>query len=308
MNFKFLSLNSRGFVRRFRDYLLDNLRSTSDVFCLQETQISDAKVFQDFSDAWHGPCFWSPAIGKQAGVLTCIKESSLITVRTWKRDTSGRIISLLLDLDGCIINLLNIYAPTNLTERKVFFETLHEYFLPSDSGVIAGDFNCYESQLDKSGGNYVPVTYLSDVGSAFSLCDAWRRLHPRLRQCTWFNSDFSIGSRLDKFFVSNTLMPPIISCEISPCVFSDHDFVCLSIQPDDNTCHGPGLWKFNSSLLDDSDFTDYISNSIRDLATCLEHFSTVKSWWDFFNTSIKSDIISFSMHKRRDLARSCTFG
>ena len=210
MNFKFLSLNSRGFDRRFRDYLLDHLRSTTDVFCLQETQISDAKVFQDFSDAWRGPCFWSPAIGKQAGVLTCIKESSLSPVNTWKRDTSGRTISLLLDLDGCIINLLNLYAPTNLTERKVFFETLHEYFLPSDSHVIAGDFNCYKSQLDKSGGNYVPVTYLSDLRSAFSLCDAWCRLHLRLRQCTWFNSDFSIGSRLDKFFVLNTLMPSIV--------------------------------------------------------------------------------------------------
>ena len=210
MNFKFLSLNSRGFDRCFRDYLFDHLHSTTKVFCLQETQISDVNVFQDFSDALRGPCFWSPAIGKQGGVLTCIKESSLTPVNIWKRDTSGRTISLLLDLDGCIINLLNIYARTNLTEQKVFFETLHEYFLPSDSRVIAGDFNCYESQLDKSGGNYVPATYLSDLQSAFSLCDAWRRLHLKLRQCTLFNSDFSIGSHLDKFFVSNMLMPSIV--------------------------------------------------------------------------------------------------
>ena len=303
MNSKFISLNSRGFDKRFQDYILDNLRFTSDVLCFQETQISNSAVFTTFADAWRGPCFWSPAIGKQAGVLVCISESFPGTVKTWRKDTSGRIVSLLLDFGGFDINLLNIYAPTSLTERKVFFENLHEYFLPSDSRIIAGDFNCYEHQLDKFGGNFVPVTCLSDLRSTFSLCDAWRRLHPRLRQCAWYNSDFSIGSRLDKFFVSNSLMTSTISCEISPCVFSDHDLVCLSIQPDENDSHGPGLWKFNSSLLNDSAFNEYITLSIRDLAACLEHFPSVKSWWDFFKTSIKSDIVSFSKRKRRDLSR-----
>ena len=37
---------------------------------------------------------------------------------------SGRVISLVFELDGLKINLINIYAPTNPTERKdskVFF-------------------------------------------------------------------------------------------------------------------------------------------------------------------------------------------
>ena len=272
-------------------------------FCIQETQISNPTVFNTFANAWCGPCFSSPTIGKQFGVLVCINESFHGTVKTWKKDTSGRIISLLIDFDGFNINLLNIYAPTNLTERKVFFETLHEFFLHSESRIIAGDFNCYEHQLDKFGGNFVPFTYLSDLRSAFLLCDAWRHLHPHLRQCKWFNFDFSIGSRLDKFFVSNSLMSSIISCEISPCVFSEHDLICLSIRPDGNNSDGPGLWKFNSSLLSDSTFTEYITHSIRDLADHIEHFPSVKSWWDFFKTSIKSDIISFFKHKRRDLSR-----
>ena len=126
--------------------------------------------------------------------LLLLLLSLLLLVRTRKRDTLGRIISLLFDFNGCSVNLLNIYAPTNFTEQKVFFETLHEYFLPSDSHIIAGDFNCYENQLDKLGGYFVPVTYLSDLRSAFSLCDAWHCLHPRLSQCTWFNANFSIRS------------------------------------------------------------------------------------------------------------------
>ena len=43
---------------------------------------------------------------------------------------SGTVISLVFDLDDLKINLINIYAPTNWTEReKVFFDNLHEYFL-----------------------------------------------------------------------------------------------------------------------------------------------------------------------------------
>ena len=54
---------------------------------------------------------------------------------------SGRVISLVFELDGLKINLINIYGPTNPTERKVVFDNLHEYFLPADAVIIAGDYN-----------------------------------------------------------------------------------------------------------------------------------------------------------------------
>ena len=71
----------------------------------------------------------------------------------WKRDTSGRVVSVVIKVNNYCINIVNIYAPINLTERKVFFENLHYSFLPCDSIVITGDFNCYEFQTDKTGGN-----------------------------------------------------------------------------------------------------------------------------------------------------------
>ena len=302
MTSKILSLNSRGFSKLFQDYLIYSLRTSYDVFCFQETKITDPEVFRVFSCAWRGPCFWSPAVGKQGGVLTCLSESFSGNVSRWKRDTSGRVVSLLLKLDDLRINLINIYAPTNLAEKKVFFRSLHEYFLPSDVLIIAGDYNCYDHNLDKFGGNFVPAKCVTDLRSAFSLIDVWRKLHPRVCQCTWFNSDFSIGSRLDKFFVSKNFMPSVVSCEINPCVFSDHDFVCLSFQPTGNNLRGPGIWKFNNSLLNDDVFCDYISNCINHLANCLQHFPSVKVWWDFFKNSIRSEIIFFAREKSRDLS------
>lgn len=98
------------------------------------------------------------------------------------------------------INLINIYAPVNPTESKAFFYNLHDFFIFSDIIIIGGDFNCYDCDLDKFDGNVSLATYLSEFKSTFKFVDIWRKLHRRSCQLTWFNSDHTIGSRLDKFF------------------------------------------------------------------------------------------------------------
>ena len=94
---KILSLNSRGFSKRFQGDLIDSLCSCS---CFQETQILILRLCGVFSCAWRGPCFWFPSVGKQGGVLTCFSESFPGNVSRWKRDTSGRVVGLLSKLDG----------------------------------------------------------------------------------------------------------------------------------------------------------------------------------------------------------------
>ena len=260
MDFKILFLNTRGFTQPFRDHLFHNLFFDADIFCFQETQMSNPSFFRCFAEKWRGSCFWSPALGQQGGVMTCFSDSFDYEFVQWKRDTSGRVVSVAIKVNNYCINIVNIYAPTNLTERKVFFGNLHEFFLPSDAIVIAGDFNCYEYQTDKTGGNLSCAKYLANFRSTFHLIDAWHRLNPRSRQCTWFNSDFSIGSRLDKIFVSLSLFSFVSKCEIKPFCLSDHDIVYLTLRLDDLRPRGPGLWKFNNSLLQDTNFTEYISN------------------------------------------------
>ena len=70
---------------------------------------------------------------------------------------------------------------------------------------------------------------LTDLKSINFLRDAWRLKHPRDRQFTWFNSDLSLASRLDSFLISRYLCAQVISCEIRPCVYSDHDFVYIEL-------------------------------------------------------------------------------
>ena len=133
------------------------------------------------------------------------------------------------------------------------------------------------------------------------MIDAWHHLNPRSHQCTWFNSDFSIGSRLDKFLVSQSLLSFVSNCEIKPFCFSDHDIVFLTLRLDDLRPRGPGLWKFSNSLLQDTNFIEFISHRMNTLIEGIEHFPLVKLWWDFFKNSVKAEIISFARTKRKNL-------
>ena len=297
---KLLSLNSRGFDLRKELMIFDRAKSYDFCF-VQETHVSCSSRLTALSAEWSGPSFWSPAFGRQGGVAILVSDRFDGEILSWRKDSDGRVLSLLATSNGFKINFVNIYAPVNLTHRKIFFENLHDFFLPADAIILGGDFNCYESELDKLGGNVFVAKYLADFRSCFRLSDAWRKLHPRLRQYSWFNSDFSIGSRLDKFFVSFNLASSVRSCDILPCCFSDHDFVSLQVCLNNDYARGPGLWKFNNSLLSDSDFCSLISARITDFSTCVDNFLSIKDWWDFFKRSLRAEIVSYSKLKRREL-------
>ena len=100
---------------------------------------------------------------------------------SWKKGSNGRVISILVRIGGVDINFVNIYAPTNLTDRKSFYESLHEFFIPASALVIGGNFNCYENALDKFGGNVSIGSECGSLKSDFVLVYAWRKLHPRAR-------------------------------------------------------------------------------------------------------------------------------
>ena len=246
-------------------------------------------------------------ICRQGGVVTLISPKCLDEIVSWKKDSFGRIISILIRIDGVDCNLVNIYAPTNLTDKKLFFESLHEFFIPASAFVIGGDFNSYENALDKFGGNVLIRNECKSLRSDFVLVHAWHKLHPHACKFTWFNHNYSIASRLDKFFVSKDLFSPACQCEISPCPLSNHDFVSFNFQIPDAVWRGPGVWKFNNSLLEDKNFCELIHNLIQSHISYFAAFASPQNWWEFLKISIKEESISFSHKKRHQLCHDRVF-
>lgn len=90
-----MTLNSQGFDQKAN--LIFDLVSTSDVAFFQENLISDDGQIKSLSARWSRPSFWSPAIGKQGGVCALFHHRFEGKCLSWRKDSSGRVISLLID-------------------------------------------------------------------------------------------------------------------------------------------------------------------------------------------------------------------
>lgn len=134
-----------------------------------------------FCSKGKGPSFWSPALGKPGGtVILVLKNSDFeIIIKRWQQDSSGHIVSILAGLSELNFNLVNIYAPTNLTGQKFFYENLHDFFFPNALKIIVGDFNCVQSVLGKQGVTFSQAKDLADFRTHFKLIDICQKLHGR---------------------------------------------------------------------------------------------------------------------------------
>ena len=91
--------------------------------------VSDEASLTTLARKWSGPSYWSPAIGRRGGVAILCSPRQRQNILVWQKDAGGRLVSLLRNkYDDCKINLVNVYAPTNLTERESFFNPLYLIF------------------------------------------------------------------------------------------------------------------------------------------------------------------------------------
>ena len=120
------------------------------------------------SSQWDGRSFWSPALGRRGGVVVLVSNNFLGEINSWKKDSEGRVVSVLVSLGNFSCNLINVYAPTNSLEHSTFFLSVHQFFFPGCKVILGGDLNCYDNILDKFGGNVSLSSDLSKFKSCFN--------------------------------------------------------------------------------------------------------------------------------------------
>ena len=301
---RFCTINIRGLSESKFSCVAEYFAKFKLDFCfLQETMISDDVTCRSFSSRWLGPSFWALACRRRGRVAILCSDRFRNNVSVWQKDSDGRVLSILVTLDDIKLNLVNVYTPTYPTERKTFFQSLHSFFFPNSELILGGDFNCYDSLLDKMGGTARIDKSLSDLKSSCALRDAWRLKHPRERHFTWFNHNRTIASRLDSFLISRSLCGQISACKIWPCLRSDHDFVILDIELSGLLKHGPGVWKINNSLLEDEHFCSSIEDLIDTFISFRHVFSSTKELWDALKDDVKRVTVDFSRRRSRERAR-----
>ena len=102
------------------------------------------------------------------------------------------------------------------------------------------------------------------------------------------------------WLVSDSLQHEIISAEIKASIKTDHSAITLSINGLDETERGPNFWKFNSNLVNDSDYCELLTT---EYVNWLEEFKEVQDkrvLWDLIKYKIRQRTITYSKGKARE--------
>ena len=304
---RFLTINVRGLgTTRKRDLFLHELNENLDYdfFLQQETHISCKSQADLIENSFNGQCLWSFGIGKSAGVAIFVSPKFPGKIIRYDHDTDGRILSLLVSLNSSIFNIICVYAPNIVSDRKLFLNRLHTFFLSPGDLILGGDFNCIDSDLDRlhiKSDFSADKRCLSALKSDFCLVDIFRKRNPKAISFTWSNKDFSQAFRLDRFYISSSLLQSVRGNKCFPCSLSDHDFVDLFISPVNVPLHESGVWKFNCSLLSDDDFISTMTLLISSEKEKIHLFDSLEGWWDNLKIQIRRTCIDFSSRKRKQL-------
>ena len=110
-----------------------------DFFLLQETHISCKTQADLIERDFNGQCFWSFGIGKSAGVAIFVSPKFSGKIIRFVHNTDGRIASLLVDFNSSKFNIVSLYAPNTVSDRKLFFNRLHTFFLSPGDLILGGE-------------------------------------------------------------------------------------------------------------------------------------------------------------------------
>ena len=296
-----ISVNSQGLRSpdRRKTAFSYFLRHRLDIILLQETHWT-VDMEMEIKREWNGDVIFNHGTNNARGVAILIHSRLDYSVTQTRGDNEGRVLNILLNLDGHVLNIINIYAPQTDSARQTFFSSLVQFISQVDENIIGGDFNCIANvKLDKIGGKqdirHLAAASLQSMSSRFDLSDIWRDQHKDARAFTWTGRHPTDGSfistRIDKFLISRTLNPSVLDTSIKPFPHSDHDYVCLILNFD-QVVRGPGYWHFNSELLRDAAFETQIRDFWATWQTKYDDFVDPLLWWDKAKQQFKIIAIS----------------
>ncbi|KAJ1123700.1 hypothetical protein NDU88_002168 [Pleurodeles waltl] len=201
------------------------------------------------------------------------------------------------------VRLINVYAPSDVGERRELFQRLRPQLVTSRTIMMGGDFNCI---LESGGrcGTMVGEGWMDDavkllaemVGEA-SLTDVIGSMGPDASNFTWSRPDGSVRSRIDFVFTSKSVR--IRQHSLVTVHFSDHRGIRFQGELTGKLLTGPGTWKVNSSLLGREDVHEELRRTYSEWQDMKDTFQSVGEWWEW----VKGRIQDFFKNVGRKAAR-----
>ena len=91
-----------------------------------------------------------------------------------------------------------------------------------------------------------------------NLIDIYRQINHTKKYFTYESKPLNLKSRIKVFLISRPLSCCIKNTEIRTSIAPDHKSIFLNIEIKNEFARGPGLWKFNNTLLEDENYKELI--------------------------------------------------
>ena len=303
---KISSINVNGFRNKYKQHvILTRLKELNfDIVFLQETHITNIVEGKKFVKLWGGRAIWSYGSTRSRGVGILFSPTVNIHIDTYNYDYEGRIICADITLSNTKLRLLNVYAPNIPCERRIFIKNLHAYLITSREIIMGGDWNCVENlSLDKLGGDIYRgndgANELIQLKQDFFLKDIFRTRYPKRKLFSFRKGPIHV--RLDRFYISDTLIQWVKDIKYTPCTMSDHYYVDLLFNEitRDHNQYGPGYWKCNVSLLSDPELYKEIEDIYH--LEFKNEFIKDGEWWEKWKRAFCKIIVKFSRQNSNKL-------
>ena len=305
-----ISLNVRGLRNRLKRrsifcFLKDQ---NCDVFFLQETY-SEPNDENIWKSEWGGDMFFSHGSIHSRGVCILLNPSLNCIVKNIHKDQIGRIISIDLNFNAKNLSFCNVYAPNDLRQQQEFIHSLNTYLMSNtdvENLIIGGDWNISLHAIDKKGGNPWKLTVSRDLlvtmMKEFDLVDVYREKNPKNKSYTYESKALKLCSRIDFFLIPRHQISWVEQIETLVSNAPDHKAVKLKLNSPDNK-RGPGLWKFNNSLLDDEGYVTLIRENYSSISEKYSGQEDKRLKWELVKMELRGLTIPYAKNKAKNIRR-----
>ena len=285
-----------------------------DIMCLQETFWDDDFVTNSVSTKWDGEIYFSNFQGittKQSkGVAILFRHGLDLKIDSATEIIKGRALEVHFETEDNNFRIFSLYAPNNVHDRSKFFQDISTSLTgvaTDDNTIVAGDYNVVTDSIDRSSKMHSDPSrskFLQLLNSNF-LEDIWRKQHPTTIEYTWrrYRKNNKLSqSRIDKILINQHNSQCAITTSIIPFTWSDHDIVQVCYNPN-NVSIGPGVWKFNKTLLTDEEFCTAIKSCITNFKQKPSYNESTFEWYEELKTRFKNIAIYHSKKNAKELYR-----
>ena len=304
-------------------------RSRLDIVCIQETHhtsVGDSRLLQrglHQASQYLGTPGWEVVAqslsdsARTAGVAVLIRtdllqRAKIVTVpdRLTPRDPPpGRGACVSLRWEGHTVHIANIYLHTGAYQRdrrdmiQRVLEPIAAAAMGADDEALiwAGDFNFVEAPLvDSTAGEDGrrgdrPVAQDFRQGCGY-LADTYRCLHPQRRDFShWYHAPRPGASRLDRIYVSQPLLPFLISAAVVADTPSDHRLATVAILPRTPQAKGPGIPRVRTRFLAYRDLREELQEwTEHQCGMRPEEDAGILAWWPPFKRRLAAKVESLN--------------